>query len=73
MNRVISDTAEYGCYLYTQAAPALQVVVSLCCGQSTALQACVPLLKDFMTKMDTSVIGKKYNTGKAAKRVWSAG
>mmetsp|Transcript_11196 Transcript_11196/g.25490 ORF Transcript_11196/g.25490 Transcript_11196/m.25490 type:complete len:507 (-) Transcript_11196:45-1565(-) len=43
MNRVISDTAEYGCYLYTQ--------------------ACVPLLKDFMTKMDTSVIGKKYNTG----------
>merc|ERR1719305_586697 len=43
MNKVISDTAEYGCYLYTQ--------------------ACVPLLKDFMAKVDTSVIGKKYNTG----------
>jgi ketol-acid reductoisomerase len=43
MNKVISDTAEYGCYLYTQ--------------------ACIPLLKDFMAKQDTSVIGKKYNTG----------
>jgi ketol-acid reductoisomerase len=43
MNKVISDTAEYGCYLYTQ--------------------ACIPLLKDFMAKVDTSVIGKKYNTG----------
>jgi len=43
MNRVISDTAEYGCYLYTH--------------------QCVPLLKDFMKKVDTSVIGKKYNTG----------
>merc|ERR1711933_621866 len=43
MNKVISDTAEYGCYLYTQ--------------------ACVPLLKNFMAKIDTSVIGKKYNTG----------
>jgi len=43
MNRVISDTAEYGCYLYTQ--------------------ACVPLLKDFMAKTDTSVIGTKYNKG----------
>jgi len=43
MNKVISDTAEYGCYLYTQ--------------------ACMPLLKDFMAKQDTSVIGKKYNTG----------
>jgi ketol-acid reductoisomerase len=43
MNKVISDTAEYGCYLYTQ--------------------ACTPLLKDFMAKIDTSVIGKKYNTG----------
>jgi ketol-acid reductoisomerase len=41
MNKVISDTAEYGCYLYTQ--------------------ACTPLLKDFMAKTDTSVIGKKYN------------
>lgn len=43
MNKVISDTAEYGCYLYSQ--------------------ACVPLLKDYMAKVDTSVIGKKYNTG----------
>jgi len=43
MNRTISDTAEYGCYLYSQ--------------------ACVPLLKDFMAKQDTSVIGKKYNNG----------
>merc|ERR1712196_317852 len=43
MNKVISDTAEYGCYLYSQ--------------------ACIPLLKDFMSKVDTSVIGKKYNTG----------
>merc|ERR1711976_466712 len=43
MNRVISDTAEYGCYLYSH--------------------QCLPLLKDFMAKIDTSVIGKKYNTG----------
>lgn len=43
MNRVISDTAEYGCYLYTH--------------------SCSPLLKDFMKTVDTSVIGKKYNTG----------
>ncbi|CAJ1327641.1 unnamed protein product, partial [Effrenium voratum] len=43
MNKVISDTAEYGCYLYTQ--------------------ACTPLLKDFMAKQDTSVIGTKYNKG----------
>merc|ERR1712046_468941 len=43
MNKVISDTAEYGCYLYTQ--------------------ACVPLLKDFMAKQDTSVIGTKFNKG----------
>jgi len=42
MNKVISDTAEYGCYLYTQ--------------------ACIPMLKDFMAKQDTSVIGKKYTT-----------
>ena len=32
MNSVISDTAEYGCYLYDQ--------------------ACKPLLKDFMSKID---------------------
>merc|ERR1719282_1431199 len=43
MNKVISDTAEYGCYLYTQ--------------------ACVPLLKEFFTKVETSVIGKKFNKG----------
>jgi len=41
MNSVISDTAEYGCYLYTQ--------------------ACVPMLKDFMAKTDTDVLGTKYN------------
>ncbi len=38
MNVVISDTAEYGCYLFNH--------------------ACLPLLKDFMTKIDTDVIGK---------------
>jgi len=43
MNRVISDTAEYGCYLYTQ--------------------ACMPMLTDFMAKVDTSVIGTKFNKG----------
>merc|ERR1719434_400758 len=43
MNSVISDTAEYGCYLYTQ--------------------SCMPLLKDFIAKIDTSVIGTKFNKG----------
>ena len=43
MNEIISDTAEYDCYLYTH--------------------ACTPLLKDFMAKQDTSVIGRKYNAG----------
>jgi len=38
MNKVISDTAEYGCYLFSHAA--------------------VPLLKDFMQKIDTDVLGK---------------
>jgi ketol-acid reductoisomerase len=38
MNRVISDTAEYGCYLFDHAAR--------------------PLLKDFMSRIDTDVIGK---------------
>ncbi|HPO03829.1 MAG TPA: ketol-acid reductoisomerase [Treponemataceae bacterium] len=38
MNKVISDTAEYGCYLFDN--------------------ACRPLLKDFMAKVDTDVIGK---------------
>lgn len=38
MNVVISDTAEYGCYLFTQSA--------------------LPLLADFMKKIDTDVIGR---------------
>ncbi len=38
MNVVISDTAEYGCYLFDH--------------------ACKPLLKDFMSKVSTDVIGK---------------
>ena len=41
MNRVISDTAEYGCYLFDH--------------------ACKPLLKDFMLKVDTDIIGKNFN------------
>jgi len=40
MNRIISDTAEYGCYLFAN--------------------RCVPLLGNFMTKVDASVIGKTY-------------
>jgi ketol-acid reductoisomerase len=43
MNRVISDTAEYGCYLFDH--------------------ACKPLLADFMTKIDTDIIGKAYAEG----------
>jgi len=39
MNVVISDTAEYGCYLFDH--------------------ACRPLLADFMSKIDTDVIGKR--------------
>lgn len=38
MNAVISDTAEYGCYLFDN--------------------ACRPLLKNFMSKIDVDVIGK---------------
>ncbi|MDG1443733.1 MAG: ketol-acid reductoisomerase [Pseudomonadales bacterium] len=38
MNNTISDTAEYGCYLYNH--------------------ACLPLLSDFMTNIDTDVIGR---------------
>jgi len=38
MNSTISDTAEYGCYLYNH--------------------ACLPLLSDFMSRIDTDVIGK---------------
>jgi len=37
MNSTISDTAEYGCYLYNH--------------------ACLPLLGDFMSRIDTDVIG----------------
>ncbi len=44
MNRIISDTAEYGCYLFDH--------------------ACKPLLADFMAKIDTDVMGKKYGEGK---------
>ena len=40
MNRVISDTAEYGCYLFAN--------------------RCVPLLADFMKKLDASVIGRPF-------------
>ena len=47
MNRVISDTAEYGCYLFDH--------------------ACKPLLKDFMSKVDTNVIGKAYEAEFAPK------
>jgi ketol-acid reductoisomerase len=43
MNKVISDTAEYGCYLFSHAA--------------------VPLLRDFMAKQTTDVIGKPYAKG----------
>ena len=46
MNRVISDTAEYGCYLFDH--------------------ACKSLLADFMSKIDTDVIGKNFNEGKDA-------
>jgi len=38
MNEVISDTAEYGCYLFSH--------------------ECVPLLSEFMEKIDVDVIGK---------------
>ena len=40
MNRIISDTAEYGCYLFDHAAK--------------------PLLKDFMKKIDKTVIGADF-------------
>jgi ketol-acid reductoisomerase len=45
MNRVISDTAEYGCYLFDHAAK--------------------PLLAEFMTTIETDVIGTNFNTGKS--------
>lgn len=43
MNRVISDTAEYGCYLFDHAAR--------------------PMLADFMSKIETNVIGENFNKG----------
>jgi ketol-acid reductoisomerase len=44
MNRVISDTAEYGCYLFDH--------------------ACKPLLAEFMTTVETNIIGHNYNIGR---------
>jgi len=44
MNSVISDTAEYGCYLFDH--------------------ACKPLLADFMTTVETDIIGTNFNAGK---------
>src|SRR5690606_144111 len=38
MNKVISDTAEYGCYLFSNAA--------------------VPMLQDFMSRVEADIIGK---------------
>jgi ketol-acid reductoisomerase len=46
MNKVISDTAEYGCYLFAH--------------------ACVPLLSNFMKKIDSNVIGKPFSKGSNA-------
>ena len=43
MNKVISDTAEYGCYLFSH--------------------ACVPLLSDFMGKVESDVIGRRFGDG----------
>jgi ketol-acid reductoisomerase len=43
MNKVISDTAEYGCYLFANAA--------------------VPMLRDWVNKLPTEVIGKSYKPG----------
>jgi len=42
MNKVISDTAEYGCYLFSHAA--------------------IPMLENFMSKVDTTIIGTGLNT-----------
>jgi len=49
MNRIISDTAEYGCYLFDH--------------------ACKTLLEDFMKTIDSSVIGKGYNTNQEVDNV----
>jgi len=42
MNRIISDTAEYGCYLFDH--------------------ACKPLLKEFMSTVETNLIGKEFTS-----------
>jgi ketol-acid reductoisomerase len=44
MNRIISDTAEYGTYLFSN--------------------DCIPLLKPFMEKIDTDVIGRPFAEGR---------
>jgi ketol-acid reductoisomerase len=49
MNRVISDTAEYGCYLFDH--------------------ACKPLLKDFMKKVSTDVIGKPFSASNSVDNI----
>jgi ketol-acid reductoisomerase len=49
MNRIISDTAEYGCYLFDQ--------------------VCRPLLGDFMTSIETNVIGKPFSDMKGVDNV----
>lgn len=49
MNRVISDTAEYGCYLFDHAAK--------------------PLLKDFMKKVSSEIIGKPFAKSNAVDNV----
>lgn len=49
MNRIISDTAEYGCYLFDH--------------------ACRPLLNDFMTKIDTNVIGNSFSINQKVDNV----
>jgi ketol-acid reductoisomerase len=46
MNVTISDTAEYGNYLFSN--------------------ACIPLLRDFMTTVDTTVIGNGLSSGESA-------
>ena len=49
MNRVISDTAEYGCYLFDHAAK--------------------PLLKDFMKKVSSEIIGKPFANSNAVDNI----
>lgn len=49
MNRIISDTAEYGCYLFDH--------------------ACRPLLNEFMSGIDTNVIGKSFDSNNSVDNV----